>query len=296
MFPIYLGFRGGKGVATGAGVVAMLLPFPAAVALLIWLGCFCATRTISISSLAAAAGLCFVHVVHTPDPWTFPSGILTGFCLTAMALVFVRHRTNIARLLQGSENQLQESNMMLLITKTIHVLALGLWFGSTIFFTMTTLVIFKNFELLGSSETLRPTWLPADQLSQERGIQLAGIAVGPLFDWFFPLQGICGFLAWTTALGWTKHEPGKRIHRIRTGLLFFALLTVLAGWPLARHVGKLRLERYGGDPAIAEAAKTAFAQWHTYSLLLNFVTTLLVLFAMASAAQLPTRNFADRSF
>src|SRR4051794_28373906 len=53
LFSIYLRFRGGKGVATGAGVVAVLLPGPALGALLTWVTVVIATRTISLGSLSA---------------------------------------------------------------------------------------------------------------------------------------------------------------------------------------------------------------------------------------------------
>src|SRR5262245_21234928 len=54
LFPIYIHFRGGKGVATGAGVVAVLLPGPALGAVLVWLALICATRYASLASMLAA--------------------------------------------------------------------------------------------------------------------------------------------------------------------------------------------------------------------------------------------------
>src|SRR5207248_280320 len=54
LFPLYLGFRGGKGVATGAGVVAVLLPLPTLAALLLWLLVAVTTRYVSLASLLAA--------------------------------------------------------------------------------------------------------------------------------------------------------------------------------------------------------------------------------------------------
>jgi hypothetical protein len=89
------------------------------------------------------------------------------------------------------------------------------------------------------------------------------------------------------ALGWTRSgEP--RIERIRMAVLLVALLTVLIGWPLARHVNTLRIARYATDPAVAARAKAVFGSWHAYSLMLNFVTLLLVTAAMALAARLPS--------
>src|SRR5260370_1379949 len=101
LFPVYLGFRGGKGVATGAGVVAFLLPGAALAALLIWVATVCATRYVSLSSLAAATTLCIVRVWTTAAsrPLSRDQCILTLFCFLAMGLVFLRHHANIARLL-----------------------------------------------------------------------------------------------------------------------------------------------------------------------------------------------------
>ena len=67
MFPLYLRFRGGKGVATGAGVVCVLLPGPAAGAVLVWVGVLCATRFVSVSSLAAALALCLFRLALVPS-------------------------------------------------------------------------------------------------------------------------------------------------------------------------------------------------------------------------------------
>lgn len=178
---------------------------------------------------------------------------------------------------------------MLLLTKTVHVLALGLWFGTVVFFTLVVgLVMFHTFEHLGERPVgpERPEWLPQD-LDKDKGTRLFGIAIGPLFPWFFTVQGVCGLLAVATALSFPS-EQSPTIQRIRTWVLIAALGTVVAGWPLAQKIGALRLERYSPDPAVAQAAKEAFGPWHSYSLLLTFGTMILVAVAMALAAQLPS--------
>src|SRR5207245_2710432 len=50
MFPVYLGFKGGKGVATGAGIVTVLLPIPLVLALLVWVSVLITTRYVSLAS------------------------------------------------------------------------------------------------------------------------------------------------------------------------------------------------------------------------------------------------------
>src|SRR5262245_28734497 len=70
LFSPCLGFRGGKGVATGAGVVVVLFPVAALGALLAWIAVVSATRTVSLASLTAAVTLCLVRVSVTPEPFS----------------------------------------------------------------------------------------------------------------------------------------------------------------------------------------------------------------------------------
>jgi acyl-phosphate glycerol 3-phosphate acyltransferase len=288
VFPIYLRFRGGKGVATGFGVVAVLLPAPTLGASLTWAALVILTRYVSIASLGAAAMLCLLRAGLTVEPLAPENRILTWFCVVAAGLVFARHYANIKRLIQGNENRLKDSAAIQMLSKTIHVLALGLWFGSAVFFSLVaTPVIFETFGSLGSKPVPeRPAWLPSPW-EKEQGIQLAGLAVGPIFPWYFLLEGVCGLLAVSTALAWSRSHPQAQVHRLRFIIVVFALTTVIAGWPIAQKVGVLRAERYTEDPGMAAAAKTDFATWHTYSLILNFVTLALVTVAMALAARLP---------
>jgi acyl-phosphate glycerol 3-phosphate acyltransferase len=288
LFPLYLRFRGGKGVATGAGVVVVLLPVPAAGALLAWVAVLCLTRYVSLASLAAVSVLCALRLALTTEPFAPDQRSLTLFCFVAAGLVFVRHRANISRLLRGNENRVRDSATMLMLSKTLHVLALGLWFGSAVFFSLIAApVIFQSFSALAEQGPNRPAWLPAE-FSKEHATQLAGLAVGPIFPWYFVLEGICGLLTVITALTWLRAEPESAVHKLRFYLLAAALITVLVGWPIAHHVGILRAARYGPDRALAEAARAQFAMWHLYSLALNLITLALVTVAMALTARLPT--------
>jgi acyl-phosphate glycerol 3-phosphate acyltransferase len=288
LFPVYLRFQGGKGVATAAGTVAVLLPEPTLGALLAWVAMASLTRYVSLASLTAAVVLCLLQWGLTTEPLSPDNRILTGFCLVVAGLVFVRHRANINRLLQGNENRLKETQPMQLLTKTIHVLALGLWFGSAVFFTfVATLVIFDTFGSLSAKPVPeRPAWLPAS-FGREQGIQLAGIAVGPIFPWYFLIQGVCGLLAVSTALAWARSFAQQKVHKVRFLILALALATVVAGWPIAQKVSDLRPARYAEDSVVAATAKVSFQTWHTYSLILNLVTLALVTVAMALAARLP---------
>jgi acyl-phosphate glycerol 3-phosphate acyltransferase len=289
LFPVYLRFRGGKGVATGAGIVTVLLPGPALGAILVWLAVLCLTRYVSLASLTAAVMLCVLRLGLTPQPFVPDHLILSVFCLVAAGLVVLRHHANIGRLLHGNENRLKDTPAMLLLAKTVHVLAVGLWFGSVCFFTFAPLAMFRSFESLADRPppTERPAWLPAS-FTKENGTQLAGLAVGPVFPWYFLVQGVCGLLALATAGAWAWSGPQGTLNKVRFIVLALALATVLAGWPLVRKVSDLRAERYSPDLAVAAAAKAEFGRWHGYSLLLNFVTLGLVTVAMGLAAQLPT--------
>ena len=210
--------------------------------------------------------------------------MLTAFCFVAAALITVKHCSNLRRIWYSAEPRLGDTPTMMTLTKTIHVLALGLWFGSIVFFTfIAALVIFHTFEGLGASPD-RPTWIH-ESFAKEQGTQLAGLAVGPIFPWYFLLQGVCGLLAGATAFSWSR-QPG-RVHRLRCWVLGLAFLGVVAGWPLAVRVSELRAGRYDANLGVRAAAREDFGRWHGYSLGLNLLTILLVGTGMALAGQLP---------
>lgn len=106
LFPIYLGFRGGKGVATGAGVIAVLVPILTIIVLASWGLVLALTRYVSIASLFASALLFVLRLIFTDHPWGEQHLVTTLFCLFGALLVFIRHRANIRRLLNGSEHRL----------------------------------------------------------------------------------------------------------------------------------------------------------------------------------------------
>jgi glycerol-3-phosphate acyltransferase PlsY len=104
MWPIYLRFRGGKGVATSAGVVAVLLPIPMLAALAVFVLVLVVTRYVSASSISAALALLVARIIQTlPRPFGDEAVVLTIFCLLGALLIIFQHRANIVRLWQGTE-------------------------------------------------------------------------------------------------------------------------------------------------------------------------------------------------
>lgn len=104
MFTPWLGFKGGKGVATAAGVLLGIAPIAMLVALGAWLLFFFTSRYVSLASMAAAIAVPVTMAVQmaTAKSW---DGVLLGFGILLAILVVVRHRTNIQRLMAGTESR-----------------------------------------------------------------------------------------------------------------------------------------------------------------------------------------------
>ena len=97
LFPVWLGFKGGKGVATAFGVMLAAAWPVALMAALTWIGVLAVFRLSSLSALAAAAlSPVYAALVHAAQP-------VRLLILFAAILVVLRHRANIARLMNGQE-------------------------------------------------------------------------------------------------------------------------------------------------------------------------------------------------
>ena len=101
VWPIYLRFKGGKGVATSAGVVLGIAPLAVILGLLLWSALFFTTRYVSLASVVVALFIpAFGWFTYRDE------GYLLPVALTLLGvLVIIRHRSNIRRLLDGTENK-----------------------------------------------------------------------------------------------------------------------------------------------------------------------------------------------
>jgi acyl phosphate:glycerol-3-phosphate acyltransferase len=97
--PVFLGFGGGKGVATAAGVVLALTPLVAIPIFLLFVAILWLTRYVSLASLVAAVAYPLVCLA-AGEPWQ-----VVLFGAACAAIIVVRHRANIRRLLRGTENK-----------------------------------------------------------------------------------------------------------------------------------------------------------------------------------------------
>jgi len=106
IYTVYAGFKGGKGVATGAGVAVALAPIPVIVGAALFGLIVFATRYVSLASMAAAASLPLTQLVRQ---WVFGVSVpapMMWFCAVIPLLIFFTHRANIGRLLHGTESRI----------------------------------------------------------------------------------------------------------------------------------------------------------------------------------------------
>jgi len=290
LFPVFLRFRGGKGVATGAGTVLVLAPIPAMAAVATWLLVVLASRFVSLASIAAVTILVAVRLLTVMlSEVTWPA---TSYCLVGTLLVIARHRTNMVRLIHGTENRIGDGPMRQSLLRVLHVLAVGFWFGGAAFFNFVVAPsLFRSYaDVVNTAPSDRTAYQPlglpeaTPEIRNQLALALAGAGVGPIFPKYFLMMTLCGVTAFITALAWRSEG---RLHYRRAVVAFVALATVLAGWPLSNMVAELRMLRFDPDRAIANTAKADFALTHLVSLGLSTLTVLLAGVLLILAAWLP---------
>jgi glycerol-3-phosphate acyltransferase PlsY len=101
-FPLWLKFRGGKGIATSAGALFGLMPLAMPIGLAIWILVFLLTRYVSLASVAAAVALPFVIAILTRLSQSNGKALFySSLCIAAV--VIWRHHSNLSRLMRGTE-------------------------------------------------------------------------------------------------------------------------------------------------------------------------------------------------
>jgi glycerol-3-phosphate acyltransferase PlsY len=108
IFPVYLKFRGGKGVSTAAGVALALAPLPLLCAAAVWVASFFIWRYVSLASILAALTLPLfagLFIFLGKGTKTACSWLTLGFLAAAAVITVLRHTGNIKRLLNGTENR-----------------------------------------------------------------------------------------------------------------------------------------------------------------------------------------------
>lgn len=107
VFPVYLKFKGGKGVATAAGVLLVLHPLSFTVALALFALILATTRYVSLGSLIATASLLVTFILSEGPEHAVEQGLpKTLFFILTSTIVFLRHMGNMARLMAGTESKL----------------------------------------------------------------------------------------------------------------------------------------------------------------------------------------------
>jgi glycerol-3-phosphate acyltransferase PlsY len=101
---IFLGFHGGRGVATGIGAMAVIQPLVVLLGAPVFFGTIALTRYVSLASLLAAAAGGLLLTFFVAAGWNAPGSLVYG--ITAAALIWVAHADNIDRLLHGRERRL----------------------------------------------------------------------------------------------------------------------------------------------------------------------------------------------
>ena len=105
VWPVYTGFRGGKGVATAVGVMLVLLPMPTLVAILVFVLVVGVTRYVSLGSMVGAAALLGAVVVEKYLMAVSVGDVYMYMALVLVSLVLLTHRHNLVRLVTGTENR-----------------------------------------------------------------------------------------------------------------------------------------------------------------------------------------------
>jgi len=110
MFPVYLWFRGGKGMSTTAGALLALAPYSFAIAGIVWVAVYLLSRYVSLASITAAAvmPICATLITWLKPELYYHSPYVLGFLYFLSVMAILKHLSNIKRLLNGTENKFKK--------------------------------------------------------------------------------------------------------------------------------------------------------------------------------------------
>lgn len=108
LYPVFLGFKGGKGVATAAGVLLAIEPLLGVATVLTWVIVAFFFRMSSLAALAAAVFAPFYYFILSGVAWAWSISIFAAITLISLALIY-RHKANIGRIMNGTEPRIGAS-------------------------------------------------------------------------------------------------------------------------------------------------------------------------------------------
>ncbi|MGO3868630.1 MAG: glycerol-3-phosphate 1-O-acyltransferase PlsY [Alcaligenes sp.] len=105
LYPVFLGFKGGKGVATAIGVILALLPWLALATVATWLIIAYVSRYSSLAAIISAIFVPLFYLLGAKVAWPMNASVATAFVLISAFLLW-RHQENIRRLMTGTESKI----------------------------------------------------------------------------------------------------------------------------------------------------------------------------------------------
>lgn len=107
VYPVFLKFKGGKGVATTIGVLGVLTPTSTLLGLAAFLVLLMLTRMVSVGSIGFATMFALSFLLTTHDPLERTNIAMTVFVLVVASLIVIQHRSNVGRIIAGTESQVR---------------------------------------------------------------------------------------------------------------------------------------------------------------------------------------------
>jgi acyl phosphate:glycerol-3-phosphate acyltransferase len=108
MYPIYLKFKGGKGVSTGAGALVAITPYAVICGLVVWVTVFKISKYVSLASIISAVSVAILSFIFSCTNIYPLNTALLYFIVFVAVMAVIKHKSNIKRLLNGTENSFKK--------------------------------------------------------------------------------------------------------------------------------------------------------------------------------------------